>query len=97
MSKATINDIDILVPDKKITKEYTPYPVSGIHKEASYNTICHRLRRAYLAIERNDLETAKLDIRIAMSMGKAMAAKLKQYNFKVGKEMFMKRKPGDKT
>ena len=83
--------LDSLVPNKPITKEYKPYSLSGLRKEASYNTICHKLRMAYREIEDGDLEAGKLDIRIAMTMAKAMATKLKQYNVRVGKEMFTKR------
>ena len=84
-------NIDELVPDKPITKDYQPYPVSDIYKEASRNTICHQLRMAYRTIEDGDLEASKLSIRIAITMAKAMAAKLKQYNYRIGKEMFLKR------
>ena len=78
------------IKDRPITKIYTPYSVHGIHKLRENNTVCNELRRAYKNIEEEDYEAAKLNIRIAASMTKAMATRLKHYHANSAKELFPK-------
>jgi len=88
IGKAADIDFDELIPDKPIVKVYKPYPLSGLRKEASRHTICDELRKVYEDIEAGNLERAKLGVRIAMRMGKAMGTKLKEYNARISREMW---------
>lgn len=81
-----------LGPNKPIVKKYEPYSVQGLYKEPGRNTICAELRKAYRNIEQGNLEDSKINIRIAITMAKAMGTKLKQYNVNAANELFPKDK-----
>ena len=84
-----------VIPNKPITKKYNPCSVEEIEKETTKNTICDELRKAHRCIEINNFWHAKVSIRIAITMAKAMAAKLKDYNARFAKEMFMEKDEDD--
>jgi hypothetical protein len=74
-----------------VNRVFKPYSIEGMKKEASRNTICETLRLAYKDIDSGNLEQAQLRIRIAVTMAKAMATKLKSYNAQFVKDLFPKK------
>lgn len=69
-----------------------PCSMKIIRSVASRYTICEELRVAFKNIEQGKLKAAKKNVRIAVTMAKAMSRKLEQYNSQVCNEMFPKKK-----
>jgi hypothetical protein len=72
----------------KPDRVFLPYPEEKMNKYAGINTICETLRSAYRAIDRSDMDEAKLNIRVAVTMAKAMSKKLTEYNSKFTEDFF---------
>ncbi len=70
---------------------FQPHPEEKMNKKAKRNTICETLRSAYKDIDEESVEQAKLKIRVAITMAKAMDRKLKMYSPKYGKKMYLKK------
>ena len=75
----------------KPNRVFPPHPEEKMGFENPTNTICETLRLAYKSIGNNDTEDAKLKIRIAITMAKAMSKKLKEYNETYAKDFFSKK------
>jgi hypothetical protein len=72
-----------------------PCSIETIRAVSSRYTICDELRRAYENIECKKLEKAKTNIRVAVTMAKAMSRKLKEYNRNTCNDMFPKKEKSD--
>ena len=69
-------------------RAFLPHPEEQMSKKGKRNTVCETLRKAYQNIEEGNPEKAKLKIRIAVTMAKAMDLKLRQYSSKYKRELF---------
>lgn len=72
-----------------------PCSMKIIRSIASRHTICEELRVAFANIEGGKLKAAKRNIRVAVTMAKAMSRKLEQYNSQACNELFPKKKVDD--
>jgi hypothetical protein len=72
-----------------------PCSIEMIKAVSSRYTICEELRTAYENIEWERLEKAKINIRVAVTMAKAMSRKLKEYNRNTCNDMFPKKEKSD--
>jgi len=72
----------------KPNRVFPPHPEEKMGFENPTNTICETLRLAYKAIGNNDTEDAKLKIRIAITMAKAMSKKLEAYSKNYARALF---------
>lgn len=72
-----------------------PCSIEIIRRVASRYTICEELRMAYENIEYGKFEKAKINIRVAVTMAKAMSKKLEQYSTEVCNNLFPKKERGD--
>lgn len=64
---------------KNDARHYEPHPIEKMHDKNPKHTICETLRQSYRDIERGALESAMLNIRIAVTMARAMDRRLKEY------------------
>lgn len=72
-----------------------PCDMKIIRSVSSRYTICEELRVAFANIEEGKLGEAKRNIRIAVTMAKAMSRKLEQYSSQACNELFPKKREGD--
>jgi len=75
----------------KPDRVFLPHPEEKMDFENPTNTICETLRLAYKSINNNDMEDAKLKIRIAITMAKSMSKKLTEYNKNYANDFFSKK------
>lgn len=76
---------------KKI-REYEPCPMRWVKHRSSLNTICNDLRDIYFEAEKMGNEKIMNLARIAISKGKSMDKKLKEYNKHFARELFSEEK-----
>lgn len=84
---------DPSIPGRKFPPHKVEWMLSVVHPK---DTICETLRQAFQALDKPapDIETAKLEIRVAVTMAKRMNKKLKEYKRDYAKDFFEEKNNG---